>query len=126
MTEAARLSVTELAQEAGVSARVIRYYIARKLLEPPASRGRGSHYTQDHLISLRRILELKGEGLTLDEIRIALVQPRVSLDIRDTLSIRLSEHVTTHVSKSAPPWEMRKILRWVETFPSKDEPGEPK
>ncbi len=63
------LSITELADSAGVSRRAVRFYVARKLLSPPEGRGRAGHYTARHLEQLRRIQELQRAGHPLDAIR---------------------------------------------------------
>jgi DNA-binding transcriptional MerR regulator len=63
------MSITELADTAGVSRRAVRFYVARKLLLPPEGRGRGGYYTAAHLDQLRRIQELQRAGHPLEAIR---------------------------------------------------------
>ncbi|HNV70284.1 MAG TPA: MerR family transcriptional regulator [Candidatus Ozemobacteraceae bacterium] len=64
-----RYAIGQLVELTGTSRRVIRYYIAQGLLEPPLGAGRGHYYTAKHLHRLRQIASLKQLGLTLDEIR---------------------------------------------------------
>jgi DNA-binding transcriptional MerR regulator len=64
-----RYSLSELTEEAGVSVRTVRYYIAEGLLPPPAAAGPRSFYTQAHLDRLRLIDRLKTAYLPLKEIR---------------------------------------------------------
>jgi DNA-binding transcriptional MerR regulator len=66
---AAEWSIAELADEAGISARAVRFYVQQKLLPPPLGRGRGSHYTAEHLTHLRRVLALQSAGHSLEAIR---------------------------------------------------------
>jgi DNA-binding transcriptional MerR regulator len=63
------MTITELADAAGVSRRAVRFYVVRKLLSPPEGRGRGGHYTAAHLEQLRRIQELQRAGHSLEAIR---------------------------------------------------------
>ena len=61
-----RYSIDELARLAGVSGRTVRYYVQRGLIPPPAGRGPGRHYGQEHLERILHLRTLQREGLTLD------------------------------------------------------------
>lgn len=63
------LSIEELAEQAGVPVRTIRYYIAEGLLPGPGARGKGALYTEDHLLRLRLIRRLVEQHVPLAEIR---------------------------------------------------------
>ena len=63
------LSVSELADAAGLSRRAIRFYVQQGLLPPPLGGGRGAHYDASHLGRLKRIAELQTAGHSLDAIR---------------------------------------------------------
>ncbi len=63
------MSITELAAAAGLSPRVVRFYVQRRLLRPPHGRGRGRHYDAGHLEELRKIRGLQEAGHTLDAIK---------------------------------------------------------
>jgi len=61
-------SLAELAEQAGLPARTIRYYISRGLLPGPLKAGRRAAYSEEHLRQLRRVAELQAQGLMLAEI----------------------------------------------------------
>ncbi|MDI9528467.1 MAG: MerR family transcriptional regulator [Candidatus Cloacimonadota bacterium] len=52
MKNKTRYSIAELASAAGVSRRAVRYYVQRKIIDPPCGGGRGSYYTEQHLQSI--------------------------------------------------------------------------
>ena len=66
-------SIGELAEEAGVSTRTIRYYVSEGLLPPPVGAGPNSRYTDAHLSQLGIIGRLKEQYLPLREIRRRLI-----------------------------------------------------
>ena len=66
-------SISELAEEAGVSTRTIRYYVSEGLLPPPVGAGPNSRYTDAHLRQLGIIGRLKEQFLPLREIRRRLI-----------------------------------------------------
>ncbi len=68
MTAEERL-INELAKEAGVTVRTIRYYMDQGLLPPPTPSGRYAHFSQQHLDRLRLIRKLKELHLPLEEIK---------------------------------------------------------
>lgn len=63
------LKLEELAQQAGVSPRTVRYYVQRGLLPAPEFRGRDTAYGTEHLLRLRAIKRLQDRHLPLDEIQ---------------------------------------------------------
>ena len=69
MATATRYTLTDLADEAEVSTRTVRYYIQHDLLPPPKGAGPGAHYDQGHLGRLRLIKRLQKSHLPLAEIR---------------------------------------------------------
>ena len=64
-----RLSIEELAREAGVPVRTVRYYISQGLLPGPAARGRAAAYDDEHLARLRLIRRLVEQHVPLAEQR---------------------------------------------------------
>ena len=66
MSETVRIG--ELAEQAGVTTRTIRYYEGLGLLSPADREGAFRCYTEDALRRLHKIDALKKLGLTLDEI----------------------------------------------------------
>src|SRR5437588_9187384 len=71
------MTISELADEAGVTPRTIRYYVEQGLLPEP-ERGRPAEYTEQHLRRLDLIRRLKEQYLPLEEIR--NVMQRLSLE----------------------------------------------
>jgi len=68
-TPAARqYRIGELAREAGIGVRTVRYYQERKLLPPPRRQGRIGWYSQAHLDRLKVIGQLLDRGHTLSGI----------------------------------------------------------
>jgi len=57
--------IGELAREAGVTVRTVRYYQERRLLPPPRRAGRVGWYSEAHLARLRVIADLLRRGHTL-------------------------------------------------------------
>jgi DNA-binding transcriptional MerR regulator len=62
----------ELATEAGVSPRTVRYYVQRGLLPAPQFRGKDTAYDRDHLLRLRVIRRLQEAYLPLEAIAVEL------------------------------------------------------
>lgn len=70
MPEGDRMRIGELTERAGVTARTVRYYESIGLIPPGEREGAGQHYyTEETVIRLRKIEQLKNLGLSLDEIR---------------------------------------------------------
>ena len=62
------LSLDELTDRTGVSARNVRFYASRGLVPPPVRRGRSGYYGPDHVARLELVRELQGHGFTLSAI----------------------------------------------------------
>jgi DNA-binding transcriptional MerR regulator len=62
----------ELAAEAGVSPRTVRYYVQRGLLSAPEFRGKDTVYNRDHLLRLHAVKRLQQAHMALDEIQVRL------------------------------------------------------
>jgi DNA-binding transcriptional MerR regulator len=63
------LTIDELAQRTGMSARNIRAHQSRGLLAPPTLRGRTGYYNEDHVARVGMIQELQSDGYSLELIR---------------------------------------------------------
>lgn len=61
-------TLSELAEQSGVPARTIRFYISRGLLTGPAGAGRSAAYTREHLERLDAIKHEQAAGRTLADI----------------------------------------------------------
>lgn len=59
----------ELARQADVSTRTVRYYVQRGLLPAPVFRGRDTVYSPEHLLRLKAIRRLQEQFLPLDAIQ---------------------------------------------------------
>jgi DNA-binding transcriptional MerR regulator len=66
--------LAELAQEAGVSPRTVRYYVQRGLLPAPPFKGPDTVYGEEHLVRLKAIRVLQARFLPLDAIQVELAR----------------------------------------------------
>jgi DNA-binding transcriptional MerR regulator len=70
--------LTELAAEAGVSPRTVRYYVQRGLLPAPPFKGPDTVYGEEHRVRLKAIRALQARFLPLEAIQVELA--RLSLE----------------------------------------------
>ena len=63
------LTIDQLAQRTGMSARNIRAHQSRGLLDPPTLRGRTGFYNDEHIARIRLIQRLQADGYSLELIR---------------------------------------------------------
>lgn len=106
------LSLEQLAAEAGVPARTIRFYIARGLLPRPAGAGRGAAYGSEHVARLRSVRRLQGKGLMLAEISRVLggEKPEAGLPPPSAWwSYPLADAVVVWVRAGLSPWHTRQV-----------------
>lgn len=106
-------SLGELAEEVGLSARTVRFYISRGLVPGPEKAGRGASYGPAHLERLQEIQRLQAGGLTLAEIS-ARGGERESVQLpepEDWWSYAISNGVEVRVRRDQAPWRMRQIRR---------------
>ena len=105
-------TVAELAEDSGVSARTIRYYIARGVLPPPAVGGRGAFYAEEHLERLGRIQSMQAQGLTLAQIAWKLGEQRPEMDLVEPSAwwnYPLAEDVVVLVRSGMRPWRLKRV-----------------
>jgi len=106
-------TLLELAEEAGVGARTVRFYISRGLLPGPASAGRGALYAEEHLERLRRIRSMQQRGMMLSEI---------ALDLHGASDVRVaapsswwqyavSPDVQVWVRADVSPWRLKQVRK---------------
>ncbi|MEW2030974.1 MerR family transcriptional regulator, partial [Streptomyces roseifaciens] len=79
--------VTELAEEAGITVRTLRFYRERKLLPPPRREGRIAWYGHHHLARLRTIGALLERGHTLGGIAELLSAFECGRDVGEVLGL---------------------------------------
>lgn len=106
------LSLQELAAEAGLPARTVRFYIARGLVPGPAGAGRGAAYGSEHLARLRAIRRLQAKGLMLAEIARELGggKPEAGLPEPSAWwSYPVANYVVVWVRAGLSPWRTRQV-----------------
>lgn len=84
----AEYRLAELARLSGVSARNIRAYRERGLLDPPRRVGRSAYYDEYHLSQLHTINELHGKGFSSAHIAEFFATMRQGADLADILGVR--------------------------------------
>ena len=63
------MTIDDLAREADILPRAVRYYFQRGMLPKPPFKSRNTRYGRAHLVRLRAIVKLRKTGLLLDAIR---------------------------------------------------------
>jgi DNA-binding transcriptional MerR regulator len=63
------LTIDELARRVGMTARNVRAYQSRGLIQPPKLRGRTGYYGPEHVARLELIRDLQAEGFNLGAIK---------------------------------------------------------
>jgi DNA-binding transcriptional MerR regulator len=63
------LTIDELAQRVGMTARNVRAYQSRGLIPPPTLQGRTGYYDDEHVARLELIRDLQAEGFNLESIK---------------------------------------------------------
>lgn len=98
------LTIDELAVQADVPVRTIRFYIAEGLLPGASTRGKGASYTHEHLDRLQLIRLLVVRHLPLAEIH-ALVTRLPASEVRAVLEEEQTRagEVAAHASKPSSP-----------------------
>jgi DNA-binding transcriptional MerR regulator len=83
MQGSGELTIDELAADAAVPVRTVRFYIAEGLLPGPSGRGRGASYGEEHRLRLRLIRRLVEQRVPLAEIgdRLAQLSPAELRDL---------------------------------------------
>jgi DNA-binding transcriptional MerR regulator len=111
------ISLAELAEETGVPARTIRFYIARGLLPGPQQAGRGATYGETHRKQLQEIKRLQAKGLTLHEVARSIGDDTRKASRTQQPSAwwqyPIDEDVVVWVKAEAAPWRLREIQRAV-------------
>lgn len=102
MTVGQEMRIGELAEEARVSVRTVRFYISLGLLESPERRGRAATYTTEQLDRLRLIRTLVDRRVPLQEIQgtLARVQPA---DVRKLLAQQTRQSTETAEARARSP-----------------------
>jgi len=110
--EKTQWTLTELAEEAGIPARTVRYYIARGLLAGPDVAGRSASYGPAHRERLLEIRALQSEGRMLAEI--ARPDAAAQLPAAETWhQYRIAEGVVVQVRGDLAPWRLKRIHQMI-------------
>jgi DNA-binding transcriptional MerR regulator len=106
-------TLRELAAEAGLPPRTVRYYIARGLLAGPVKAGRGAAYGAEHRARLGEIADRQRGGASLAEIaaRLARETGAAPLAARRCLTVELAPDVRAIFDETTSPWRRRRIQR---------------
>ncbi len=99
-------TIGELARQADVTPRTIRFYVTEGLLSPPEGAGRAAVYTAGHLIRLELIKLLKEEFLPLAEIR----------DLLAGLAQAEIEELLTQKRQPTPPAKPESAREYIQTL----------
>ncbi|MFC0600327.1 MerR family transcriptional regulator [Streptomyces palmae] len=94
--------MAELAKEAGITVRTLRFYRERRLLPPPRREGRIAWYNEHHLARLRTIAALLERGHTLGGIADLLAAFENGRDVAELLGLH---------SALAVPWSRETPVR---------------
>lgn len=79
--------MADLAREAGITVRTLRFYRERKLLPPPRREGRIAWYSEHHLARLRTITALLERGHTLGGIAELFTAFETGRDVGELLGL---------------------------------------
>lgn len=112
-------TLAELAEETGLSARTIRYYISRGLLDGPVVAGRRATYGAGHLERLKAIQKLQTRGMTLAEVRHALAGESEEEELPSPAtwqSYAVAEDVVVWVRADGRPWRMKQVRESLRRF----------
>lgn len=104
-------TLAELADEVGLPARTIRYYIARGLLDGPEVAGRGAIYRITHLERLREIRKLQRQGRMLAEIGQHRHEVTELPQPESWWRYPLADGVIVHVRADLAPWRVKRIRK---------------
>ncbi len=84
----ATLTIDDLAAEAAVPSRTIRFYQSKGLVPAPVMKGRVAYYAKKHVERLELVAKLQDRGLRIDAIRELVKRlDEGSLDVKDWLGL---------------------------------------
>ncbi|WP_227878588.1 MerR family transcriptional regulator [Arthrobacter dokdonensis] len=84
-------AISVAAELVGTGQQNLRLYERRGLLEPGRTEGGTRRYSEDDLVTLRRIAELLGQGLNLSGIRLVLTLENENQSLRSQLLDRAAD-----------------------------------
>jgi len=117
--------IKDISDLTGFSKRTIRYYVQKKIIEPPSGRGRGGFYYDSHLSNLLKIRLLKERNLNLKSIRDIITERKQGLkegsktysrDIR--VRYEIIPGLEINISRSLEERKNKKILETIRIIKS--------
>jgi DNA-binding transcriptional MerR regulator len=118
------MTLQDLAEQAALPARTIRFYIARGLLPGPTGAGRSAAYGGEHLARLAAIKRLQKRGLTLTEMTVELSGEKAALPPASAWwQYPLGDDVMVQVRAGASPWRLRQIRNALEEMAARLNPS---
>ena len=108
------MTLAELSDASGLSARTIRFYIARGLLDGPLKAGRGAEYTREHLARLEKIKGLQSDGRMLSEIGNALTGVAAASGPSAWWQHAIGDDVVVLSRADVGPWRTKQIRAAIE------------
>jgi DNA-binding transcriptional MerR regulator len=104
------VTFAELAQRSGVAGRTIRFYIARGLMQGPATAGRNATYSDEHLKRLGEIRKFQQKGMMLAEIAAKLSPARGrGMDAESWWQYEVGDGVRVMLRDGLSPWRVKLI-----------------
>jgi DNA-binding transcriptional MerR regulator len=113
------LTLADLAESSGLTARTIRFYIARGLLDGPVKSGRAATYTSEHLARLEKIKGLQEKGRMLSEIGQSLAGPAQEKSAAPPTAWwqhAIADDVVIMTRGDVSPWRTKQIRAAIEEF----------
>jgi len=85
--------IGEFSKLSKVSIKTLRYYDKRDLLKPSTTDKFSGYryYSAEQLLTIQRIISLKKQGFTLEEIKLLLAEDVSPEDVKESLTIKQSE-----------------------------------
>jgi len=114
-------TLSELAQETGLPARTIRYYIARGLVPGPDVAGRSALYRPEHVQRIQEIRQLQRRGHMLAEI--AQHQAQAEPPAEAWWRYAIADGVVVSVRAGLAPWRLKRIRRAIADLSAKLKEG---
>jgi DNA-binding transcriptional MerR regulator len=104
-------TLVDLAEQSGIPARTIRFYISRGLLEGPVKAGRGAIYTSQHLARLEKIKALQAQGRMLSEIAPMLGTPQAAVSHPPSVwwQHAIDDDILVWTRADVSPWRMKQM-----------------
>ena len=115
-----KYTIDEISVLTGFSRRTIRYYVQKKIIDPPSGRGRGGFYYDSHVSDLIRLRQLRAQKVKLSSIKNILKgyidsDKKSSKDIARDLRVRYEvvPGLEINISRDLEEKKNRKIVETI-------------